>query len=381
MLPFPKRMKSDEIELGDEDIVLVEAADEAIAVDVVLDEVEIEVAPPPSARHRLPPVTPPPPKFSRPRLVSSPGFEDDVADQCLATIAAEASRARLSDSFPASIVPTPVRMPPSPPLPSFDDADVVQTARLPVVTAPPMVRAPVPYTRDSVPGLAAAPSGPAPAFVRTSSSSLPSVVPSVAPVAYSAAPEPTVIVVRQPPRTTWIVASALVGAACALAAMQLLPRANDARSAPPAPVAATPAPPPPAASPATPTPAATPAVVKFGDEQGLAIVAPVVSAAPAAAAPAPQPTHVAHAPVAPKPAAPPAPPPAVAAPAPAKAAPAKASSVGPKLPDGSVALGARVDPAPAPTNAASAPPPAPGTKKKLTPEQELAEAQLRASMK
>jgi hypothetical protein len=375
LLPFPKRTKSDEIELGDEDILLVES-DDAVCVDIDVDvDVELEVAPPPSGRHRLPPVTAPPPKLPRPRLVSSPAFEDDVADQCLATIAAEASRARLTDRFPASIVPPPARMPPPAPLPSFDD-DAIATSRLPVVTVPPP-RVAVPYSRDSVPGVAAPPSGPAPAFVRTSSSSLPSAASSVAPVALTAMPEPTVIVVRQPPRTAWIVASAVVGAACALGAMRLLPSGPSASHASePAPVVASPAPPPvlaPAVT-ATHASAAAPAVVKFAEGQGVAIVAPAIApAAPPAAAP----THAAaHATVASK----------TPSPAPVAAKPAaKTASLGPKLPDGSMALGgAQPEPAkaaPAQTaQPAPAPPPSPA-KRRLSPEQELAEAQLKASMK
>ncbi len=385
MLPFPKRTKSDEIELGDEDILLVES-DDAVAVDIDIDvalDVELEVAPPPSGRHRLPPVTAPPPKLPRPRLVSSPAFEDDVADQCLATIAAEASRARLTDRFPASIVPPPARMPPPAPLPSFDD-DAIATSRLPVVTVPPP-RVAVPYSRDSVPGVAAPPSGPAPAFVRTSSSSPPSAASPVAPVALTAVPEPTVIVVRQPPRTAWIVASAVVGAACALGAMRLLPSGPSASHASePAPVVASPAPPP-APSPilapavtATHANAAAPAVVKFAEGQGVAIVAPAIAPA---APPAPAPTHAAaHATVASKTPSP--------APAPVAAKPAaKTASLGPKLPDGSMALGgAQPEPAKAapaqPAQPAPAPaaPPSPA-KRKLSPEQELAEAQLKASMK
>ncbi len=393
MLPFPKRMKSDEIELGDEDILLVEA-DDAFDVDVELDDLEaVPARAAAKARHRLPPVSAPPPRVSRPRLVSSPGFEDGVADECLASIAAETSRTRLSDRFPASIVPPPARVPRAPAVPSFDD-DVIATARLPVVTAPPpRARAAVPYTRDSVPGVAA-PSAPASAFVRTSSSSLPSTVSSVAPVAMSATPEPTVIVVRQPPRTAWIVASAVIGAAFALGAMHLLPRASDPAPAQ-APAVASPAPPPPAASPlATSATAAAPAqvsthavapappaaTVKFAEEQGVAIVASAAAPAPQATQPM-QPTRAAHA------AAPAKTAPASAAPAPVAAKPAsKASSLGPKLPDGSVALGARVDPAPAAQPAPPAPAPAPApaqpsTKKKLSPEQELAEAQLKASMR
>lgn len=362
MLPFSRRRKAEEIELGDDDIVVLH--EDAIEVDVA--ELEIEpvaaVAPvaPASVRHRLPPVSVPPPKLSLRR--DSTGvdrFGDDVADECLESIRAATSRARLSDSFPASIVPPPPR------LPSFEISDADETTRRPAMSSSPM-----PVARESVPGVASASSTPAPVFARTSSSSLPAVS-SVAPVSMSSTPgpvEPTVILVRQPPRTGWVVAAAFLGAACALFAMHLLARPAETPAAAASAVAV---PPPPVATTAAPVaPPAPPATVRFNDDQGVAVVAP-----PAPPAPAKPVVTTASIKTPPAPA------------SPAKAAAKPAASLGPKLPDGSMALGARASDAttatkPAAPAAATEPAPASNApKKKLTPEQELAEAQLKASMR
>ena len=360
MLPFPKRKASEkEIELGDEDLVVLH--EDAIELDAESDDVEI-VAEAPS---RLPAPASPPARPSRLGLrnrITGVDAEDDVADECLASIAAATSRSRLSDRFPPSIVPPPPR------LPRFDDLDVDNllataadadaTTRLPPVTVPPFRRPSI--ARDSVPGVVPSSPGSTPqsAFARSSpfvpvgSSSIAPVASSISPPPSSTAAEPTVILVHQPPKSGWIIASAISGAAAALAAMFLLMPARHAPEAStPASVAAAPAPSPflaPAPPLAVVAPqetatAATPAVVRFDEAQAVAVTAP----APAPVAP---PKVVVAKPAAP---AAPAAKPIVAA----KSAPAPSTSAPALEPD----------------------PPAP--KRKLTPAQELAEAQLKASMK
>jgi hypothetical protein len=390
VLPFARRKKSDEVELGDDDIVVVEEA--AVEIDVAELEV-VEVA---GARPLLPRTAPPPPKMSLRRLVTPRDrFEDDVADECLKSIAAATSQtrsARLSDSFPASIVPPAPRVPhfeasvdellSAAPLPQFELSDADETARRPALSS----SSSMPIARDSgaIPGVRALPpsppsvsSLPTPVFSRTTSSPALPAASSIAPVSMSSSEsssrspvEPTVILVRQPPKAAWVVAAAFLGAACALMGMHLLTRSAD--SPPPIVLAA---PPPPVttqatpASPPAPTPTPTPATVRFNDDQAMAVIAapaPTVSATPAAkpaVTTAAKTTNVAPLP---KPA-------------------TKPSSLGPKLPDGSMALTKM--PSTAPPAAAPSPPPEPapapppGPKRRLTPEQELAEAQLKASMR
>lgn len=387
MLPFSRRKKPDEIELDDADIVVLE--EEPMEVDIA----ELEVRP------ELPRLGAPP-KVSLRRLVTPhegrDRFEDDVADECLKSIAAATSRARLSDSFPASIVPPAPRIPTfdasvdellaDAPLPQFQLSDADETTRRPALSS----SSSMPIARDSVPGVLAVPSAPAsvssiptPVFSRTSSPALPAVS-SIAPVSMSSADsvrgrvEPTVILVRQPPKTAWIVAAALLGAACALLAMRLLTTRVD----PPAIVVA--APPPPPVTQATPAAPPPPATVRFDDAHGVAVIAappapPAIAAAPAAAKPA---VTTASMKTTSAPVAPAATPVAQTKPAPKPAPP----SLGPKLPDGSMALTKSASAPQGPTAAsppASQPEPATpaGPKKRLTPEQELAEAQLKASMK
>src|SRR5205085_7722360 len=104
---------------------------------------------------------------------------------------------------------------------------------------------------------------------------------SIAPVSMNSAAsigapverEPTVILVRQPPKTGWVVAAALLGAACALIGMHFMAKPADPAPAP-ATIVVT-APPPPAVTnnapaPSPPAPAAT---VKFNEDQGVAVVA------------------------------------------------------------------------------------------------------------
>lgn len=429
MLPFPKRRSpsQDVVELDDDDLVVLdgEPAPEELARTVNRDAATKRPSGGmPLPRPSLPPASLPPPAFvSSPKTSpSNPRFsrpdervEDDVAGECLASIAA-ATRGRAGLVFR-----TPVRGDVDVDIDVDLGADdelapdpVRVSGPLPPVSAPPP-RASVPWARESrAPGpfaraSSAAPSSAAGVVAAPSSRlplppSLPSVpspasLDSVAPLASSpsARPphEPTVIVVRERPRTAWFVGSAVVGAACAVVAMRLLAVAPFASEPPPAPAVhatevAQQAPPV-----VTPLPAAAPlasaapvTVVKFDDTQGVAIdVAPPASASPSPIAAAALPAAVAAAPKAPAPVVkappPPAPKPVVAA-APAPKPTAATSS---RLPDGSYGLGGSDNvpataPAPAPSPAPAAPP-AGGTPKKraLTPEQELAEAQLKASMR
>lgn len=386
MLPFSKRKRSDEIELEDADIVVLEEA--AVEVDVA----DLEIADTAKAdaladeRPQLPRVSPPP-KSSLRHLLTSAGshtrrdrFEDDVADECLKSIAAATSRTGLSDSFPASIVPPAPRLPnfessidellAEAPLPQFEISDTDETTRRPALSSSSSMPA-IPFSRDSVPGVLPIPAAPlsvsaipTPVFSRTTSSPHLPAASSIAPVAMSSAPgpvEPTLILLRQPPKAAWVAAAAFLGAACALLGMHLLTRSVD----PPQTVVVTAPPPPTQATLAAPAP--PPATVRFNDDQGMAVIAAppaTVSAAPAATAPKPVVTTAAVKPA------------------------AKAASLGPKLPDGSMALTTKAPSSPPPAaQPAPQPQPAPAApaaaaqKKQLTPEQQLAEAQLRASMR
>jgi hypothetical protein len=207
--------------------------------------------------------------------------------------------------------------------------------------------------------------------------------------------EPTVIVVRERPRAAWIFAAAAIGALGALGATRFLapPAAAHevlapvaaatqiAQALPAAPSTAVVAPPvvvvapPPTSLVAPAASGLAPAIVHFGDDQGVAIKSAAPrrpnALAPAAAAPA-------------------AAPPAAATPATIRSAGPRAPSMGPALPDGSFGLG-RSD---TPTTPSVAPPttpltasaafgaaPEPPHRRALTPEQQLAAAQLKASMK
>lgn len=193
--------------------------------------------------------------------------------------------------------------------------------------------------------------------------------PSVAPVSISREPgaphEPTVIVLRERPKLAWIVAAASLGALAAIAVTRLLAAPAPAASvnadehAPSVNAAAATTAPPsaavvlPVATPvasaapvASVAPSASVAVVRFGEDQGVAIPRRPV-APPGAARPAPRTP--------------------------------KQAPLGPALPDGSFGLG-HVDTLPSLTPAPVAAPPEPAKKRVLTPEQQLAEAQLKASM-
>ncbi len=208
---------------------------------------------------------------------------------------------------------------------------------------------------------------------------------SVAPVSSDRTPSPTVIVVRERPKAAWVIGAAAIGAVVAVLASRLVmtvdgPGARPAAASPPTLTSAAPpvlaVPPanvvapaapsvaPPASPPAwgSPSPSPSPEVMRFGDDQGVAFKAPPrppvagpVTPAPVAASTAPRP---------------------------------RAAALGPALPDGSLSLGASPSTPARPSSAAAAPsppPPPPPPEKKparvLTPEQQLADAQLKASMK
>ena len=179
------------------------------------------------------------------------------------------------------------------------------------------------------------------------------------------------------PRAAWIIAAAALGALGAITATRFLGAPAEDRAdrapvaaiqAPPAPLALPPtnivAPAPPVVTPSAP-PAPSAVIVHFNDDQGVAITASTAPRAPAPARTA--------APVAPRPAVERG---TVGAPsgvAPAtRPAPNHIPSIGPALPDGSFSL----------TRADVSPPlPEPARKRPLTAEQQLADAQLKASMK
>ena len=177
-------------------------------------------------------------------------------------------------------------------------------------------------------------------------------------------PEATVIVVRERPKAGWVMSAALIGAVCALGATRLLGSAASPTESAPTTLAAPAAPPAaPAAAPVVvapaPPPALSAAVIRFGDDQGVAIKALPRFAAPPAAAPAPQ---VASSPGSPG----------------SPGSPVTARPVAPVMARPVAPVMARpVAPVMAPVMA-----PSDSAKKRpLTPEQQLAEAQLKASMR
>jgi len=241
---------------------------------------------------------------------------------------------------------------------------------------------PVPPGRSSFRRLGEVRSETAPLFARTSTDDRPVPAPSqsassVAPVAVASA-EPTVIVVRDRPRTAWVIAAAAIGALAAVSAMRF---ASPREATAAAPVMTTPTTP--GAGNAPPAPAPSPgAVVQFGEEDGVSIHVPLpVSSAPsssehpvASASASAAPSHVARpatqssrerSPVA----------------RPSRPLNPKVSAPTP-LPDGSLGLastGTATVTTPAPALAPLPVPQPPARKRALTPEQELAEAQLRAA--
>ena len=436
LLPFANRKRksqSDEVELGEDDFELVE----------LVDVVSLDAAPPPASRS-ADVVAASPRNADQARTIQRPSrprtilpvsrrildeeVEEDVAGQCLASIAAETSRESIESGPSSSHIRAALARPQPPEALRPSAPPTSSTSRLPSVIAPPFLRTSTVPLRgyNDAPGVRD--SSPPPAFVRRSSPVLAAAVPAAAPSSYvavvaasasgasgtsgSVAPvsmpmsqrhEPTVIVVRERPRAAWMFAAAAMGALGALGATRFLatppaaalesravavsaPQAAPVLPALPAPVLpalAVTAPPasvppaPPASALAAAPPAVVssgvsglpPAIVHFGDDDGVAFKSP-----------APRRPSVAVSPAA-LPSAPPAPP----APSVRSTGP-RAPSMGPALPDGSFGLG-RSDtattataPPPAPALTASAPA-EPPRKRALTPEQQLAAAQLKASMK
>lgn len=430
LLPVPKRKATnDEVELTEDDLVLVEdTAPPALARIAAPQPSSLAAS---SQSHVRAALSRPPRGAARPlgsRRVLDEQVEEDVAGQCLASIAAatslESSRNLSSSSHIRAALAT-APMPLVAPMDSFGSRPHGAT-RLPSVTAPPFVRPPTyafsrdrdahtsriapeaPGIRDSSPPAAfIRRSTPALAYPVSSASQLPSAPSSVAvananasafgsvaPVSMTSLrpgpQEPTVIIVRERPRSLWILAAAALGAVGAIAVMRFAPATSGVSAAaePQADVTPTAALPLPPTAVVTPVAASTPlavapatvaaasasvgpavptsAVMHFAEDQGIAIGRAPSPASPAAPR---KPTGAAPGvPVAP-----------TARPAP------RVSSMGPALPDGSFGLG-RSDTAtaaaPSPPSLTSTPPaPEPPRKRVLTPEQQLAEAQLKASMK
>ena len=390
MLPFSKRKNTDEeMEIGDDDLVLVE--DSASASSSLIAPARPSEAPLAPFRRRL--LTAP-----GSRRIVDESVEEDVAGECLASIAALPHAPRDLDSSShvrgaVVHVGRPIQHPTAsqsaaPPCPPAAIAK-----RLPSVSPPPFVRT---TTTRPAPGLAEA--SPAPAFVRRSSpgidlSSAPATTReraarSVAPVSLGHTPaEATVIIIRERPKPTWIIAAALIGALAAFGATRLAASPPDdvhaasgaaAVALPPLPpqtVVAPPLAPPPEVTPPAggvvlapgPAPSSSAGdsagVLRFRDDQGVAFkastpVSPTVSppvSGPARPSPRPRATAL--------------------------------SNRGPLLPDGSFGLGHNDNADPA-RNAAlpgassvATPSPATPPKRPLTPDQQLAEAQLKASMR
>lgn len=382
VLPFPKRgAQAEEVELGDEDLVEVSDAPArstlgGAGIRQILPTREARSAP--RSATRLPAVRPPPSSSRSSIRAASPASsrrvltpvdlrrEDEVIDECMTNLGAAMSSPAL---HAATFAPEP---------------EVVDDHA--ITTRDPHVYAPARPARPSE----RLPRASAPAFARRSSASWvaqPSSHASVAPVALSSPPqaEPTVIVVRQKPRSLFVLASAAIGAIAAIVAMRVTATDAPLRAAPAAAPAAeqalaTPAAAPPPALPGASSPAAPPAsvappapadsastahVVRFDEGEGVAIHVPVGAATPrevkataaaeGASAPAPKKT---------------------------KAAGPKAPSAGPPplLPDDPsgkpAGLGARVASGTGPAPKSDAPRARP-----MTAAERLAEEQLRAALK
>lgn len=433
MLPVPKTPAdaiSIDIEVDDPEDVVMELRDSDVELELgEADLVVMEEAPAASSmRPRMPSIPPPLPRASLPEIVLpahptprpsrrtlDEKMVEDVTGQCLATIAEVTSRTRIPLSLVDAITAAPssgaskrsskkiVAAAPSsasniltPPMrgrpveepeeeTEQNAASSVKVAlesairkKLPPISSPPFVRRSsaslLPSEREIVPRISpVAPSSTAIAMAADSRRPL-----SDAPVSVSKLGENTqVVVVREPPKAYWVAVAAVIGAAAAIGGMRLAAPSTPSSSAPAsiaveAPVAApiakdVVAPPPEKAA-----EKASSTVVHFGDGQGIAIPAAKSSHTPKSSEPSK---------------------PVVAATSkpPASAAPKSATTASPvprppRLPDGSYGL-ARSDAAPTPPPKeapapAAPPPPAPEKKaKNLTPEQQLAEAQLKASMK
>jgi hypothetical protein len=338
-----------------------------------------------------------PSRASRPAM--DPRAESSVADECLASIAAAVSQARISDPFIAIarttqrspvddlLAAAPVGSLPPAITPRRSGSPFARSTSSPLPRGLPQVRLPLPEElpediRETIPVRRRTTARTPAPFARATTDDR--VQASVAPVALtSLAPPP--VVVHGRPRMFWVVAAAALGAAAAVTMMRLATSPSDA----PVPVAAvapspkiesTPIPvaPPqpttvfgaetPTSAPLATKPAPT-TLVQFGEQDGVMIQVPAASApiAPAAVPP-------------PKPARASAPPPAVLSKAmvPDDAPVAKADAKPPKASQKPSSAPSFVT-APPPPPPPPAPAPSPAPKKPLTPEQQLAEMQLRAA--
>ena len=434
MLPIPKSQTDAidiEIDVDDGDDEVVELRDSDVEMELGdADLVAVDAtpaAPASSMRPRMPSIPPPLPRASRPEIVLPPvahatprpsrrtldeKMVEDVTGQCLATIAEVTSRTRiplsLVDAITAGDAPSSKKAPPASasrlvtplmrPRPHEEPEEATEqnpTAsvkpmlestirkKLPPVSAPPFVRRSsaslLPSEREIVPRISpVAPSSTAIAMATDARRPL-----SDAPVSMTKLSDATqVVVVREPPKAYWVAVAAVIGAAAAIGGMRLTASSPPAATPASTPAVHAAAPQSPVVAPiakdvvAPPAEKAPSAVVRFGEGQGVAIAA-APPAKSASHAPKAEPAKAAIAATTK---------PAVSS-APKSAGPASAVPRPPKLPDGSYGL-ARSDAtalsppakeAPAP---AAPPPPAPEKKaKNLTPEQQLAEAQLKASMK
>jgi hypothetical protein len=340
----PRKPKPSQFETVDVDAELIVDEELALTDD---DLVEASPQPPPTAGART---------WRRPSLRLSaidPLAESNVAAECVASIAAEASRARgsdprtgtgrvgaRSDTFSSHVPRVSSQL--------FDAGEIDRASDIaeafPARTEPGDRSSPL---RTSTP------------FARTTTDAwASSLVPtggSVAPVSLAAS-EPTVIIVRDRPRVAWVVAAAMIGALAAFAVIRVAaaPAPAPARTAE---VIARPA-----------QPRAEPAVVRFDDGDGVVIQMPApIPVIAASALPEARASGVPQA-------ASPAVRAAVSAPILAESLPAPRSAT-PKVTSSSLANESRGGA----SSSASAAPPASPPARKLTPEQELAEAQLRAA--
>jgi len=387
LLPFSTPTAGEEIELDDDDLVLVESLPTTLVASSPHPQPlgrGSDAGPAMAPARRV--------TASVSRRIIDESVAQDVAGECRSAIAA-ASR----EGHPSVLHVRPAALAAPPPLlGALAPASAPAVSRLPSVSPPPFVRTTTTTVAraPAVGHVTAMESAPPPAFVRRSSPMIsvaaeaPNEPASVAPENVSErTPSPTVIVVRERPKAVWVVGAAAVGAALAVLASRLVmsrdaswghPAAGTVTTtAPVLPSAGSPAlvvAPAPVAASAKPSASESPTVMRFGDDEGVAFkaVRPPASLPGSASTLAAPATVAAAAPVAVSTAVP----------------DSRASAVGPALPDGSLSLGGTpTTPTPTPTRTSppSAPaPPAPEQAKKprpLTPEQQLAEAQLKASMR
>lgn len=380
-------LEADEIVLTDDDLAPVEQAPAAAAREL---STRIEAA---LAAERPTPVVssvPAPPPTTPAREVTtgrrlaphlSLSEEASVADECLASLALEASLALASDPLAFGALEAAAGQGPALGAPSAPAASRLPPLTLPPRSAPTAESGPELWeSAETLPRPMTAPPHPS----REGREPLSGAASSLAPLALSGAEpaptrsappsaalptsEPTVILLRDRGRPAWMLASAAFGALLTIAAIRVVPSVHGparAAAAPPAPAAEAAAPAAPteaaaervvaatapasaeaaapaageAAAPGAPSSGAPPPtepapaagathVVEFAEADAIAVDAPPPAAASASAsAPAPKPA-AARAPARPP----------RAAPAPARAPAPKRAPALPRLPDGSFAL-------------------------------------------